>query len=358
MLAFELNRADLRETRFAEPETPEPGEGEAVLEVDRFGMTANNVTYAVFGDAMNYWNFFPSGVEGWGRLPVWGFATVAASKHPGVKEGTRVYGYLPCASHLRVVPDRANERGFIDASEHRKPLPSAYQRYRAVEGDPAYKAERENEQIIFWPLFYTSFLVDDLIAADSFFGASAIAISSASSKTALIAAFLLAQREDAKLIGLTSPRNSEWVKGLGIYDEVLTYGEVGDLPGEDLIYTDFAGDADVRSAVHTHAGDGLRHSMMIGMTHHEDMTPSGEGPLPGPKPKFFFAPDRIKVRGGDWGPAELEQRVEEAWHPFADWASGWLEAQPGEGKETLERVYREVLEGEIGPEAGPVLTLN
>jgi hypothetical protein len=357
-VAFELSRADIRETRFTEFEVPVPGEGEAVLEVERFGLTANNITYAVFGDGMNYWDFFPSGDPEWGRMPVWGFARVAASKHPGVEEGSHLYGYLPCASHLHVVPERANDRGFADGAEHRKPLPSAYQRYRASATDPAYEKELENEQIIFWPLFYTSFLVDDLIGAEGYYGGSAVALSSASSKTALIAAFLLAQRGGTDLIGLTSARNKGWVAGLGIYDEVLTYEDVGSLPAEGLVYADFSGDAAVRSSVHEHAGDGLAHDLAIGATHWDEMQAASSGPLPGPAPKFFFAPDRIKVRGEEWGQAALEEKVDEAWHPFAEWASGWLEAQPGEGRDDVERVYREVLEGEIGPEAGPVLTLR
>jgi NADPH:quinone reductase-like Zn-dependent oxidoreductase len=357
-VAFELGRGDIRETRFTEFDVPEPGDGEAVLEVERFGLTANNVTYAVFGDAMNYWDFFPSGDPEWGRMPVWGFGRVAASKNPGVEEGSRVYGYFPCASHLHVVPERANDRGFADGAEHRKPLPSAYQRYRAVASDPAYKKELENEQIIFWPLFYTSFLVDDLIAAESFYGGTTVALSSASSKTALIAAFLLAQREGAELVGLTSSRNRDWVKGLNIYDEVLTYDEIGDLPSKGLVYADFSGDAGVRTAIHEHARDGLSHSMSIGATHWDEMTAASPDPLPGPKPQFFFAPDRIKIRGEEWGAAVLEEKVDEAWHPFAEWSSGWLEAQPGEGRDDVERVYRAVLEGEIGPEAGPVLTLR
>ena len=135
---------DFHKTRFAsDTETPEPGDGEAVLAIDSFGLTSNNITYVVMGDAMNYWDFFPSGEDGWGRPPVWGFAEVAASKVDGVDEGQRLYGYFPCASHLVVRPDRIAETGFIDGAEHRKPLPSAYQGYRRVDADPAYDADRE-----------------------------------------------------------------------------------------------------------------------------------------------------------------------------------------------------------------------
>ena len=49
------------------------------LRVERFGLTANNVTYGAFGDQLGYWQFFAA-PEGWGRIPVWGFGEVVASR--------------------------------------------------------------------------------------------------------------------------------------------------------------------------------------------------------------------------------------------------------------------------------------
>ncbi|MGZ5342284.1 MAG: DUF2855 family protein, partial [Solirubrobacterales bacterium] len=352
MADFLIKRGDLHRTRFAEAEAPEPRDGEAVLAVERFGLTANNITYAVMGEAMNYWEFFPAEEDGWGRMPVWGFATVSSSRHPELKQGTRVYGYLPPSSHLLVVPDRVDERGFTDAAPHRASLPSAYQAYRRTDADLAYDASREDEQILFWPLFYTSFLVDDFLADEELFGAGTVILSSASSKTALIAAYLLAQRDGVELIGMTSEGNVDFVRGLKLYDEVLTYEEVDSLPAEGTVYADFSGNASLRAAVHEQCGEGLAHSAIIGITHWDEMAATGSE-LPGPAPSFFFAPDRIRKRGEDWGAAELEKRVAAAWHPFAEWSGGWLEVRHGEGPEALEKTYLEVLDGEIGPEVGP-----
>jgi Protein of unknown function (DUF2855) len=134
-----------------------------VLGVDVFGLTTNNITYALLGEAMNYWKFFPAEEEGWAHLPVWGFADVAASKAEGVPEGTRVFGYLPSGSHLLVRPDRASETDFVDVSPHRAELPGAYQRYLRTDGNEVYEVENEEYEMLLWPLYFTSFLIDDFL---------------------------------------------------------------------------------------------------------------------------------------------------------------------------------------------------
>jgi hypothetical protein len=355
---FLVANDDLHRCRFEDGAGPEAEDGEGVLRVTSFGLTTNNVTYAVFGEAMNYWDFFPA-PDGWGKLPVWGFAEVDSFPADAIPEGTRLYGYYPLASHLVVRPGRVDERGFYDAAPHREPLPSAYHAYRRTDADPVYDPEREDEQILFWPLFYTSFLVDDLIADQDFFGADTVVLSSASSKTALIAAYLLAQRDGPALVALTSPGNREFVEGLGIYDETVTYDDVGSLPADRAVYADFAGNAETRGAVHSHYGDRLAHSLMIGMTHWTEMAvPEGAGSLPGPKPQFFFAPDHVRRRGKEWGTAKLEENVAEAWHPFAEWAGGWLEVKRIFEPEEIKRVYLELVDGEVDPKVGHVVELG
>src|SRR5262249_31927164 len=161
---------------------------------------------AVMGEAMSYWDFFPAG-DDWGRVPMWGFAEVEHSEAEGVETGTRLYGYLPPSSHLLVTPASVDEQGFVDGSPHRATLPSAYNWYAATTTDPFYRADTEEMQMLLRPLFFTSFLIDDQLDDDGLTGRGPIVISSASSKTAIGAAFLLAQREGVELIGLTSPRS-------------------------------------------------------------------------------------------------------------------------------------------------------
>ena len=353
---FEIRKDDPRVTRFADEEIPEPGDGEALLAISRFGLTTNNVTYVIFGDAMNYWKFFPASEEGWGRMPVWGFADVAASDVPGVDVGRRVYGYFPAATHLVVRPEGASEAAFTDATPHRIELPGIYNRYVFTDTDPGYDAAREPQQMLLQPLFGTAFLLADQLAEADFDGAETIVISSASSKTALATAFLLRRREGTNVVGLTSPSRVGFVEGTGAYHRVLPYDRIDRLGAEPAAFLEFAGNAEVRAAVHRHFDDRLRRSTLIGMTHWENL--GGGDDLPGPTPTFFFAPDQAAKRVADWGGAGLRDRIAQAWAPFVDWTDGWLEVSRSEGLEPLESAYLEALDGAVDPAAGRVFVLD
>lgn len=357
MTDFLVKRDDLRKCRIAESAPLEVGPGQALLRVDRFGLTANNVTYAVMGEAMSYWNFFPAD-EGWGRIPMWGFAEVEQSEAEGVKVGTRLYGYLPPSTHMLAIPGSVDDSGgFVDRSPHREALPSAYHRYLATAGDPFYRPDSEGIQMLLRPLFFTSFLIDDQLADDDLTARGPIVISSASSKTAIAAAFLLSRREGVELIGLTSARNTEFVEGLGIYDRAVPYGEIESIDRGPATYVDVAGDGAVRQTVHSHFSDELIHSMAVGASHWEKLG-AGQGELAGPTPTFFFAPDRVNKRSADWGPAALEQRVAEAWHPFCEWTAGWLEVIHRSGFDAVKDTYLEVLEGGVQPKTAHVISFG
>lgn len=354
---FLVRRDDIRETKLVEDtDPPELSDGQALLAVKTFGLSANNITYAVMGDAMSYWKFFPA-PDGWGHVPMWGFANVADANGTELEDGARVYGYLPPSSHLVVQPE-GNGRGFTDRSAHRAELPSAYQGYRLTEGDPLYEHGSEAAQMLFWPLFFTSWLIDDQIADEDFYGAEAIVISSASSKTAIIAAFELAQREDSpELIGLTSPGNREFVEGLGIYHRTVAYDEIESLPDGKAAYVDMSGDGEVRWQVHERFGDDLAHDMPVGLSHWEQVSAGRHGDLKGPTPEFFFAPTRASKRIEDWGGRELDDRMAAAWRPFVEFADGWLEVRESSGPEGLRDTYLEVLEGGVPPQVGHVVSI-
>ncbi len=350
---FQVRRDDLRTTRFAapDPKSLEPANGQALLRVDHFAFTANNITYAVAGDLMSYWNFFPA-ESGWGRVPVWGFADVAASRCAGVAEGMRLYGYYPMSTHLVVTPVRPDSAGFIDGSEHRAPMAGAYNQYRAVVSGEG----GEEAQMLLQPLFVTAFLIDDFLADSRFFGARTALLSSASSKTAYGLAHQLAQRGGIEVVGLTSPGNRAFVAGLGCYDRTVTYDAIASLdPGVPALFVDMAGNGAVQSAVHHHFGANLIHSLSVGMTHWEHT--KREKSLPGAEPSFFFAPNQLKKRFGDWGAEGFQQRIGSAFGAFRAQADRALRVVRG-GRTEVQPVYLDTLEGRIAPDAGHVLTLQ
>ena len=353
-----VRRDDLGTIRVdaAPGEEVELADGEVLLRVDAFALTANNVTYGVLGDAFGYWEFFPA-PEGWGRVPVWGFAEVLRSTVAGIEEGERVYGYLPMSTHLVVRPERVSDDGFSDGAAHRAARHPVYNRYQRCAVDPGYDPEREAEQMLLRPLFTTAFLIDDQLADAEFHGADRVLLSSASSKTAYATAFLLSERGAVQVAGLTSERNRAFVEGLGVYGSVVAYDEVDGLDLETTAYVDMSGDGAVRAAVHRRLGDALRLDLAVGATHHDQMA-AGGGELPGPVPTLFFAPDRVKQRTTDWGQAGFEDRVAGAWARFLAWlGEDALRVERAEGPEAAEAVFTALVAGDGDAAAGHILSL-
>jgi hypothetical protein len=348
-----VERNDLSKTEVLETPIPRLEPGEVLLAIDRVGLTANNVTYAILGDSFHYWDFFPTRA-GLGLVPLWGFAEVEASTVEGVSVGDRLYGYLPPASHLVVRPGRIDQRGFRDASPHRVALPSPYNAYALTTGDPAYDAQREDLQVLYRPLFFTSFMLADQLEDTEYFGAQSLLFSSASSKTAYGTAFLL-QGNGPELIGLTSPGNVEFAESLGCYDRVLPYGEVAALAGGPTAYLDFAGNAELRSALREKLGALLLHEAVVGVTHQQ---PAGAEALTGSRTTVFFAPDQMRKRIGEWGREKLDERFAEAWRGFAPAVGGWVDVVTTHGCEALRDVWLEVLGGQSPPRVGHVVTLR
>ena len=365
-LAIEFDRKNPRVMRQVElTDNPALAVGEVQLQIEHFAFTANNVTYAMFGDAMHYWQFFPATEPAWGVIPVWGFARVVASAVEGIVAGERFYGYLPTATHLIVQPDRVNAGGFVDAADRRATLPAVYNQYLRCSTDLGYDAKREAEQMILRPLFFTSFLIDDFLHDNAFFGAERVILSSASSKTAYGTAFCLSQRKGVEVVGLTSSKNLDFVRSLGCYHQVLTYDEIGLMsPTVPSVYVDFSGNVEVRRAIHTElAGDekaGLKYSASIGGTDWQHLGKVGE--LPGPRPTLFFAPAQIKKRSAEWGSAVLMGRLAAAWTlfmvPVTRPDEPWLRVVHAQGVEASLAAMTEVIAGRAKPEEGHVLSLT
>ncbi|MDB5516707.1 MAG: hypothetical protein JWQ17_3465 [Tardiphaga sp.] len=101
------------------PSTTELPDEALLVKIDRFAFTANNITYAMLGDQLKYWQLFPA-PDGFGNIPVWGFGRVIASKHPQVSEGELLFGYFPMATHLVMEAADVGKRGLRDGAAHRQ----------------------------------------------------------------------------------------------------------------------------------------------------------------------------------------------------------------------------------------------
>jgi len=350
-----IDRADLHRGEIVETHAPALEPGQARLRVDAFALTANNVTYAAIGDMLQYWTFFPA-PDGWGRVPVWGYADVVESASDEVAVGTRVYGYLPMSDELVVTPGRVGPDDFTDTAPHRAPMAAAYNRYQVVPPAADRDADAEERQMLLYPLFFTSFLIDDALADTGFSGATVVVVSSASSKTAIGTAFQL-RRRDVEVVGLTSAANRAFVEGLDLYDRVVTYDDLGSLGGGTAVYVDIAGNADVKAAVHRHYGDDLAASLIVGDTHwDDDADPTTE--ITGPAATFFFAPDQITKRNADWGREGLQAAVDEAWAAYTAWADGWLTITRRSGAEAALATFAELVENRADPATGFIVSMR
>ncbi len=354
---LEVNRAASDETRLVAPELALLADGMVRLRVDRFAITANNITYASVGDMFGYWDFFPTGDPGWGRVPAMGWAEVAESAHTDIEVGARYYGWFPMAQYLDLQATPTAD-GIRDDGAHRADHAPVYRSYVDTRRDPMYDEgeDAEDRHALLRGLFLTGLLADEFFADSDYFGASSAVVLSASSKTAIGFAQRASERGLGAVIGVTSATNAEFVRSLGWYDDVLTYDALDALPAEGgAVVIDMAGKSAVLAAVHEHFGDRLAHSMIVGMSHHDtelvDVTA-------GPSPSFFFAPTEISRRLEQWGRADYRRRSADALRVFVRGSERWLTVERSSGPEAAQATYHEVFDGVVSPATGRVVSLH
>jgi len=359
---FVVARNDLQQCKVIETKLPDAAalpDGALLVKVTRFALTANNITYAVLGDRLKYWQLFPA-PEGFGNVPVWGLGEVMASKHPAIAAGETLFGYFPMATHLVIEAADVSKRTLRDAAAHRQGVAPVYNAYTRVSGDPAFEGKQGDYQALLRPLFMLSFLVDDFLAESEIYGAKSVLLSSASSKTAYGLAYLLYARGNGiKVIGLTSPGNTSFVKSLGCYDEVVTYDNVTSLPADSAVaYVDMAGNSPLRATLHRHFGEQMKYSGIIGLTHRKSSPDDLAQALPGAKPQFFFAPDQIRKRTGELGQTGFNERFVGAWSGFAPNLDQWMKVIEHRGSAAVQHAYLDTLNGRVPPDRGLILSLS
>lgn len=354
---MEVRKDDWGATRLVSAEVDTVlAENEVLLKIDRLALTANNISYASAGDTLGYWRFFPAD-DGWGRIPAMGWAQVVASAHPAIEEGERVWGFFPMGTYLKILAGKVTPQSFMDVSPHREGLAPVYAQFDRATAYPIYEEAREDQDSLLRGLFMTSWLVEDFLEVNQFFGASSCLITSASSKTSIALAHCVKQRGQLASVAVTSAGNVAFCEGLGCYDKVVTYEQVESLDdSEPVVMVDMAGSAKILSDLHHHYGDNMKYSCRIGATHLEGFGPV-DG-LPGATPEFFFAPGHLQTRSKELGGAEFMMRLGGAYVGFRQFCDSWLCVERSYGADAVGQVYQQVLAGKADPASGQIISLG
>jgi len=355
-----VNRTDFADVALVTTHEAELKEGFIRVKIGPWALTANNITYLAVGDQIGYWKFFDPkaygiDMDGFGRMPVWGYGEVTETKCDDIAVGTLIYGFLPVAQSLDLKPVKLTPLGFQDGNDHRQGLHPVYNGYTFVDKDPSFAAHRDLQPIL-RPLFTTSFLIDDFLADESFFRAEQVLLLSASSKTALGTAYCLKKRGDVKTIGLTSEGNKDFTRATGFYDNVFTYDTITDMnPDVKTVIVDMAGNGKVTANIYDHFEENILYNCMVGKSHWNGAPP--KSPALGAPPIMFFAPDRIKQRISDWGGEGFAKNLAARWLPFCKTAQKWLNIEDSHEITDLLKTYKSFLDGNASPAKGYLFTL-
>jgi hypothetical protein len=298
---LEVRKDDLSQARLVTEDAPELEPGQALFEIERFALSANNVTYGALGDRLGYWRFFGASEDGWGRIPAWGYAR---------NGDLRLFGYVPMASHVVLALDDR----LVETSAHRAELPKAYNRYAPDPGGG-------DAELLLRPLYVLAFLLDDALGTPE----RPVIVSSASSKAALGFARLQAGRGSPP-IGLTSARHRAFVEGLGVYETVATYDDPPS--GDGALLVDIAGSRRVQAA----------ETLAVGATQYDRLDSDGAA--------FFFAPTELRNRR-----AAFERGFPAAFERLVAWSRTWLSIRDDDPLEA----YRAVAGGDARPDEGYVV---
>lgn len=350
-----VNRKDFADIALVTTDDAPLADGFIRASIGPWALTANNITYMAVGDMIGYWKFFEPkdyGIEmdGFGRMPVWGYAEVTESKCADVAVGTVLYGFFPISQSFDMKPVKLTPIGFQDGNTHRTELHPVYNGYTFIDKDPSFAAHRELQPVL-RPLFTTSFLIDDFLADENFFGAEQVLLLSASSKTAMGTAYCLKERGGVKVVGLTSEGNKAFTESTGFYDEVYTYDTITDMnPDIKTSVVDMAGNGKVIGNVYDHFEENIVYNCMVGKSHWDGAPP--KTPTLGAPAVMFFAPDRIKQRLKDWGGQGFAKNLAARWLPFCDSAKDWLTIEESHEVTDLMKTYKNFLNGDVGPSKG------
>lgn len=374
MSEFQINKTNITTSRIAQNDLANTKlkQGQVLLAVDKFALTANNITYAVMGDKLGYWQFFPPhrdlpndeviDTEGWGILPVWGFADVIQSECTDVQVGERLFGYFPPATHVVMSPSKISKTNWFDNSEHRSALPAGYNIYRRVGAELNDTPNHEEERMLLFPLHITAFALYDFFQEKNWFGASQLVMLSASSKTSTGLAYGVKHHKDEnnpapRLIALTSAQNKTMVDALNAYDETFIYSQISAIDAsKPTLIVDMSGNSKTLSALHNHLGDNMVFCSNVGVTHWSDF--DADADIIRERSHMFFAPSQIQKRLQEWGPEVFDQKSGKYMQRSIGESRAWLKITEIDGLEGMQSIFTDVCEGKVPPEAGLIVKMR
>lgn len=350
-----VNRENYRETKIVEASAQSLADNQIRVKLEKFGLTSNNVSYAVSGDMIGYWRYYPA-EDPWGKVPVWGIGEVIESGSDEIAVGERLYGFFPMASEVILTPGNVKPGGFMDVTPHRLELPALYNQYRRTQADPDFLQQMEAERCLLFPLFVTSFVLYDYLVDNDYFGADQVIIGSVSSKTGFGLAELLKQDGTKRVIGMTSAGNLSFVESLNCCDQAFVYGNESDMDtSQRTAYVDMSGNANLTETLHNLLGDNMVESCMVGATHWENRGRAKD--LPGAKPTFFFAPGQIAKRDAEWGPGVLWDKGSAASAEIAKKTSDKMSVELVTGAEAASDIWKAMLDNQVLPSRGILVSI-
>ncbi|MDT0596477.1 DUF2855 family protein [Glaciecola petra] len=353
-----VNKKNFRETKVVCKDAPQLDEGCIRVRIDKFALTSNNVSYAVSGELFKYWQFYPTGMdEKWGNVTVWGMADVIESSHNDISVGERINGFFPMASHTDLQIGKAKDQFLIDTSEHRLSLPPLYNNYPRCQSEPEMMKMLEIERCVLFPLYMTGYVLADFAQCNDYFEAEQIIVGSVSSKTGYsTAAFLRENGYKGKVVGLTSPRNIEFVRSLEVCDELITYADVEQIQKIPSLYLDMSGNKGVISALHNHLKNDIKSSQLVGATHWDST--QFEYKLPGPKPELYFTPTHAEKRAKELGAAVFIQQNFMASAQLSIKLKSLLKNEFHRGTEQAISIWEGLLDNKVDGQRGIMISLN
>ncbi len=307
-----------------------------------------------------------------------------------MKIGQRLYGYYAMAKYVVLQLERQTNKYHANVSlgsfsKDRRP----YKQLTVCETDPMYQRDREDDIMLCKcsaefpvhinldlytqdrPLFWTSYWFEDWLNVNNYFGAKAVVVSSASSKTAFTVAYNIQRRKQqtkspiGRIIGLTSQSNLQFTRNLGLYDGVFTYDDLAlvvstnSLP-QPLIYTDVLGNSSLNSRVNRVLSPSV--FVSLGMSNPTDGATGSviaKEDKSKTNAKGFFTPEWLAIRTMQLSFQQILKLQVEAWGALMQDCVKWvnIEKTYGTGKSGVITSYRKTLEGKVGADKGQALSL-